>query len=150
MMMWGRSPMVKGISALLLGAVMTTGMASAATAADATRGASQTLTITGFVPVACRASLSADIVSPGAGGDASLGTLTEFCNNPNGYQVLVDHSPELANATLIVDGVEIALSPQGSTVISSSAHAATTSHSVALRGAGENANGTLSVRIVPL
>jgi hypothetical protein len=137
-------------TALLLGAMAAAGMASAATAAATSQGSSQTLTITGFVPVACRASLATNIVTPNANGETSLGTLTEFCNNPTGYQVLVDHSPELNNARLVVDGVEIALAQEGSTLISASSHAARKTHSVALRGAGENVNGTLSVRIVPL
>jgi hypothetical protein len=64
--------------------------------------------------------------------------------------VLIDHSPELTNARLVVDGVEIALAREGSTLISASPHAASKTHSVALRGAGENVSGTLSVRIVPL
>lgn len=137
------------IPALLLGAIAAAGLSCGAMAAGAAQGGVQTLTITGFVPVACRAALGTNVVMPNANGETNLGTLTEFCNNPAGYQVLVDHSPELANATLVVDGVEIALAPQGSTLISSSPHAATASHKVALRTAGD-VNGTLSVRIVPL
>ncbi|SDD49499.1 hypothetical protein SAMN05444678_11453 [Sphingomonas sp. YR710] len=138
------------IRALLLGAIVTAGMSCAATAAEPSQGNSLTLEISGFVPVACRASLVANVVTPNGNGETSLGTLSEFCNNPSGYQVLVDHSPELTNARLVVDGVEIALAQEGSTLISSSSHAARKTHSVALRGAGENVSGTLSVRIVPL
>jgi hypothetical protein len=137
-------------TALLLGAMAAAGMASAATAAATSQGSSQTLTITGFVPVACRASLATNVVTPNANGETSLGTLTEFCNNPTGYQVFIDHSPELTNARLVVDGAEIALAREGSTLISASPHAASKTHSVALRGADENVSGTLSVRIVPL
>lgn len=134
---------------LLLGAVAAAGISYGAMAAGTAEGGSQTLTITGFVPVTCRASLGTGVVAPNANGETSLGTLTEFCNNPTGYQVLVDHSPELTNAALIVDGVEVALAPAGSTLISTSSHAAARMHSVALRAAG-GISGTLSVRIVPL
>lgn len=103
--------------------------------------------VSGYVPVICRATLDSTLVSA-TGSEIDLGTLQEFCNSPNGYKVYVDHSPELAGATLIVDGTAVPLAENGSTEISTSAGPAGVSRKVALH-LPENgrANGALSVRI---
>lgn len=108
-----------------------------------------TMNIEGFVPVICRASLGAS-QAPANAGRVSLGKLSEFCNNPSGYQVWVDYSPALASATLIVDGQSVPLSASGATMISSSPTAAVTAHDLALDIPDGGAEGSISVRVVPL
>jgi hypothetical protein len=125
--------------ALLSGGIATT--ASAETAA-------QTIAISGEVPVICRASMETQLVAP-AVGRLRLGTLREFCNNPSGYQVAVDHSPELAGATLLVDGRALELSPSGTTVVSQSDGAAIISREISLSLPEGAAEGSISFRISP-
>lgn len=138
--------MSRPISALL--AIALTGGAATIAQAEAPASASFSIGITGHVPVNCRASLDATVVSPTS--DAtSLGQLREFCNSPNGYQIFVDSSPELANATLLVGDRKVALSANGPTLISASTGPAITSSNVILQDAN-GASGTLSFRIVAL
>ena len=111
--------------------------------------ASHTVVIEGVVPVVCRASVDVAVV-PAAEGELKLGRLTEFCNNGSGYRVYADYSPELAKATLLVDGAEVELDDGGSTLISSSDAARIASRDVALSVPDGVAGGTLSFRIVPL
>ena len=120
------------------------GSASATGAYD-----SYKIRITGFVPVICHATLDASMV-PTEEGQVSLGALNEFCNSPNGYQVYVDSSPELADASLIVDGEAFDLSENGSTLVSTSSHANIASRDVALDLPEGVEGGSLSVRIVAL
>lgn len=138
--------MKRMLSAFLLATVMIGGSASAQPG-DAAPSASYSIGITGYVPVTCRASLDATVV-PTQSGATSLGNLQEFCNSPNGYQVFVDNSPELANATLIVGGRKVLLSESGSTLVSASAGPAITMNDVVLQSAN-GASGYLSFRIVP-
>lgn len=108
-----------------------------------------TLRITGHVPVICNATLDASVV-PMTGDQVSLGQLNEFCNSPNGYQVFVDASPELADASLVIDGKFVDIADEGSTLISTSSHADIASRNVALNLPESADAGTLSVRIVAL
>ena len=85
---------------------------------------------------------------PVTGSEVELGELNEFCNSPTGYQVFVDSSPELAGATLKVDGHAVTLSADGPTLLVSSAAPGMTARDLALSGSG--AGGSLSFRIVPL
>jgi uncharacterized protein YfaP (DUF2135 family) len=117
-----------------------------AIAADA---AGFTLNISGTVPVICRAEMTANVVTPQAG-QVSLGQMNEFCNDANGYEVYAEHSPELANAVVLVDGVAIKLSPTGTTRLSRSDTAGIASRSVELRLADGQTAGTLSIRVVAL
>lgn len=113
-------------------------------------GASQfTLGISGFVPVVCRARLEAGIVAPQAG-TVNLGTLSEFCNSPNGYRVHADYSAELAAGKLIVDGSALPLDAEGSSVITQSDRAAIDSHDLQLELPGGVQTGQISFRIEPL
>lgn len=108
--------------------------------------------VTGFVPVICRASVEADMVTPQATGEmrtASLGTLREFCNSPTGYRVVADYSPSLESGRLVVDGQEIALTSAGSVVVSKSDQAAIASHTVELEAPEGVTQGSLSFRIEP-
>lgn len=135
------------LSAFLL-ATVTIGGSAHAQSGDAAPSASFSIGITGHVPVICRASLDATIVAPQPGA-TSLGNLREFCNSPNGYQVFVDSSPELANATLVVGGREVVLSDSGSTLVSASNAPAIAMNDVVLE-APDGASGYLSFRIVAL
>jgi len=135
------------LSACLLATAMTGGPAIAAEG-ESSPTASYSIGITGYVPVICRASLDVSVV-PTNRGAMPLGHLQEFCNSPNGYQIFVDSSPELANATLVVGGRKVTLSASGPTLVSSSQGPAIASNNVVLQHAN-GASGSLSFRIVAL
>ena len=135
------------LSACLLATAMFGGPAIAADG-EPSPTASYSIGITGYVPVICRTSLDASVI-PSSAGAVPLGNLQEFCNSPNGYQIFVDSSPELANATLVVGGREVTLSASGPTLVSASNGPAITSNDVVLHNAG-GASGHLSFRIVAL
>ena len=118
--------------------------ASALVSTAATATPSFTLEMTGHVPTICRAEVRLD--------SSRLGSMDEFCNGANGYEVYAEHSPELADAVLVVDGVEVPLSASGPTRVSSSDHADIATRSLELRlPDGRSApNGTLSFRVVAL
>ena len=138
--------MSRSLSVLL--AIALTGGAATIAQAEAPASASFSIGITGYVPVTCRASLDATVV-PASAGETSLGQLREFCNSPNGYQIFVDSSPELANATLVIGGRTVELSDSGSTLVSFSGGPAITANDVVLQNA-DGGPGTLSFRIVAL
>jgi hypothetical protein len=141
--------MKRSLSAFLLATALVGGSASAADGSDPVQSASYTIGIVGVVPVICRATVDATIVR-GAAAKTSLGELNEFCNSPNGYQVFVEGSPELANATIVVDGNRVPLAANGPTLISSSDGPSIVSHRLALHTPSGNPNGSLSIRIVAL
>lgn len=135
------------LPAFLMAAAVTGGPAVAASSGEPAGSASYSIGITGYVPVICRAEFNSSVVptNPGA---TSLGHLQQFCNSPNGYQIFVDSSPELANATLMVGGRKVTLSGSGSTLVTASQGPAITSDNVVLQSHG--ASGSLSFRIVAL
>ena len=137
------------LPALMIASALAAGSATAAAPGEPMQTTSYTITVTGFVPVICRAQIDATIV-PGASGLTNLGELNEFCNNPNGYQVFVDSSPELANATLLVDGREVTLSGDAPTLVVASNGPAIESRNLALNLPEGGVSGSLSVRIVAL
>lgn len=106
------------------------------------------LGITGFVPVVCRASVDATSV-PAAAGEVSLGTLSEFCNSPNGYDIYADHSAALAGGSIVVAGQRVQLSETGSTRIRMSDRAAIQSNGVSLEVPEGVTSGQIAFRIVP-
>jgi hypothetical protein len=108
-----------------------------------------TLGITGFVPVICRASVNATSV-PAIAGEVSLGTLSEFCNSPNGYAIYADHSAALAGGSIVVGGQKIQLSETGSTRIRMSDHAAIQNNRVSLEVPEGVTSAQIAFRIVPL
>ncbi len=108
-----------------------------------------TIDIRGFVPVICRASVETRNVTP-ARGRAPLGTLREFCNNPNGYEVWLDHSPTLAGAAMVVDGKRVELSRGNATLLSRSGHAAVTARSLDMEMPRDGMTGHLTIRVVAL
>ena len=121
--------------------VLTAVAASALVSTAATATPSFTLELTGQVPTLCFAEVRLDV-----------GTLNEFCNDANGYEVYAENSPELTGAVLVVDGVEVPLSAKGPTRVSRSDHADIATRSLELRlPDGRTApNGTLSFRVVAL
>lgn len=138
------------VAAACTAAALTVVAPAAAFAPGVAIGASQfTLGISGFVPVICRARLEAGIVTPQAG-TVNLGTLNEFCNSPNGYRVHADYSAELAAGKLIVDGSEMPLGSNGSSVVSQSDRAAIDSHDLQLELPEGVQTGQISFRIEPL
>lgn len=131
-------------AAMILAAAPASALAPGVTAG----GAQFTIGISGFVPVICRASVNASVVTPAAG-TASLGALDEFCNSPNGYVVVAHSSPSLGAATLLVDGKPVPLAADGRTVVTESATPAIASHTLALQLADGVAQGSLSFQIEP-
>lgn len=107
-----------------------------------------TIGISGFVPVICRATVSATSVAPTAG-NVQLGSLSEFCNSPRGYFVHADYSASLAAATLVVDGVEKPLNSDGTIVVSTSDHASIVNRNVSLEIPEGVQGGSISFRIEP-
>lgn len=105
--------------------------------------------ISGYVPVICRTSVEANMVSPREG-QVSLGTLNEFCNSPNGYAIHADYSASLAKANIIVDGHKVPLGKDGTTEIVKSNRAAIANRDLQLDLPKGVTGGTLSFRIVPL
>lgn len=134
---------------LFSGAILASLALSAQASADAGGVVQATIGISGFVPVICRTSVSAELVTP-ASGTVSLGTMQEFCNNASGYQVVASYSPELASASLVVDGQAIALEQGGSTVILQSDRAAIASQQLSLQVPAGVSGGSLSFSIRPL
>jgi hypothetical protein len=111
-------------------------------------GTQFTIGIVGYVPVICRANVDASAIAPVAG-TTSLGLLKEFCNSPSGYRVVADYSPTLAQARLIVDGIPVQLTAEGTTVVSQSDSAAIADHTLALELPQDGQTGTISFRIEP-
>lgn len=133
-------------------AVLSTFMAGAtsATAPSALPAqSSYTVELRGFVPVICHAEVNAAQVAA-TSGQTPLGQLSEFCNNPNGYEVWVDYSPSLAADALLVDGKKVQLSASGSTRIDRSNRAAIDSKSLALDAPTGGVSGNISIRMVAL
>lgn len=137
--------MFKKLSLALIAAAVPAGSA-AALAAD---GATLRIGVSGFVPVMCRATVQANVVTA-KDGYAELGQLTEFCNSPRGYAVYAEHSAELEDVSLIVDGKAVPLHADGSTLISQSSEAAITRRTLALSTPADSSTGTITFRIVPL
>jgi len=108
--------------------------------------ASSTIEITGTVSVICKVNeLAQQTVS---GTEVNLGNITEFCNNPAGYQLWVDYTPGITGETLYIDGRAVPLSVSGSTMIDSSATASVQSHNLSI--SGPTTPASLSMRMVPL
>lgn len=103
-----------------------------------------TIDISGYVPVICR--VATDVTTVDSTG--SLGTLTEFCNNPTGYQVWVDYAPGATTASISVNGNVVPLSASGSTMIDSWNTAASTTRALTLNN-GQDLK-SISFRVVPI
>jgi len=137
--------MLKRTLATVIAACGLIGGGASAAPGDAS---SYSLQLSGTVPLACRAQLSSTAI-PAQGGQVSLGSLDEFCNNASGFEVWVDYSPSLAGGALDVDGKSYDLDASGSVRIDSSTTPAVASRSVSLDTAS-GVSGSLSIRVVPL
>jgi hypothetical protein len=107
------------------------------------------ISISGTVPVICHATLDATIVAP-VNGAVRVGSLREFCNSPNGYEVYADFSPSLAKAKLRVDGKTVNLSSGGTARVSRSNTAGIERREISLDLPKGVENGSVSFRIVAL
>ena len=137
--------------AFVIAAAMTC-VATGAQAVDPHVGvgsAQYSIGISGFVPVICRATVDATAV-PTQPGQVSLGSLNEFCNNPNGYEVYADYSANMAKASLLVDGHKLPLGKDGTVRVTKSYRAGIAAHAVALDLPKGVEPGTISFRIVAL
>ena len=128
---------------------LTFAMPATADAPGVNLSSSYTIGIRGFVPVICRAKLDATSAGTGAGVQ-QLGSLNEFCNSPNGYRVQASYSPNLANAKLLIDGVAVPLSGEGSVTVTSSNGPAIAKRSVELDLGEGVEGGSISFQIQPL
>lgn len=137
---------MKTILLAVLASALSAGAAAARPAGDQ---GSFNLQVQGYVPVICRATVDAN-AAPSRPGLMQLGTMREFCNNGNGYEVWVDYSSNLAGSTLYVDGQRVNLTNQGSVRISRSNRAAVKSSALALQLANANTQGSISLRVVAL
>jgi type 1 fimbria pilin len=108
-----------------------------------------TLHIRGVVPTVCRATLDNSVI-PSDRAQVALGKLNEFCNSPNGYRIYADHSPELADSRMSINGKQVQLSKSGSTLLVQSDTPAKVSRNLVLHLAKGGTAGNLSFRIVPL
>lgn len=140
--------MLSKLSVITVLAVLAWAPVSAGSPAPGAAGGYQ-VEVSGQVPVICRVSIGPSSI-PDATGRISLGTMTEFCNNPSGYRVVLDRSAFSGPAILIVDGREIPLSSGQSSVISQSSNPAFTMHKVELDLGGGGQVGSLAFRIEPL
>ncbi len=105
------------------------------------------LTISGFVPVICRAQLDNATVSlPDDGSAVQLGRLNEFCNSPGGYHVVVSYTGHGDLGALIVDGRQVHLDGSGRAVITESAGPAILSHELDYQP-GKDAITSLNVTV---
>lgn len=135
---------------MLLGVVAAGLMATSAGSAPAySAKGGFSLHLRGFVPVICRASVDATQVTPQEG-VVDIGTMNEFCNSPNGYEVWADYSESLSEAAIVVDGESIDLSEAGTTRISASSHAGIARRTLALDLPSDATGGSLSIRVVAL
>lgn len=107
-------------------------------------GARISIDLHGHVPVMCRASVDGAAT---AGARSLSGWLNEFCNNPGGHRVYLDHSPSLAGAIAFVDGTAVRLSASGATLLSQSGGPSRLRRPVTIDLPGENA--LLRLRVVP-
>lgn len=128
-------------SGALIGVMATLDM-SAATA----RAADSGMTFGGEARLICSARLSPGAPTTDAGARA-LGQVSEFCNDPKGFQVWVDYPESLANTQLMVDGVAVTLASGGATQIDQANAPGQATHTLTLQS---DAAGDVTVRIVPL
>jgi hypothetical protein len=142
--------MRKRLSLLMISATMAATFPAYGTSNNVAVGSGQfSIGISGIVPVICRASVDATVVTPSVG-EVSLGALNEFCNSPGGYEVYADYSPAFAGASLVVDGTRVPLSTSGTTRVSGSSNAAINARSLALDLPEGVSGGNISFRIVAL
>ncbi|HWU72266.1 MAG TPA: hypothetical protein VN137_02205 [Sphingomonas sp.] len=134
-------------AAVALACAATSGQAKSGQQTSRTSG--YAVEISGVVPVICHAETDVAVVPPGPG-EVSLGTLKEFCNNPNGYEVYADYAPALAKASLSIDGHKVPLDASGSTRIDRSNGARAVTRNLSLNLPESVPSATIAFRILPL
>lgn len=87
--------------------------------------------IHGRVKTICRAELSSSAQSPAAG-VVPVGTISELCNNVQGYSVKLTYAPELGGKKVKIDSQEVLLSATGETVIYESSEPDARDHDLSL------------------
>lgn len=97
----------------------------------------------GETPLVCSAGLSGQV----SGG--SLGQLSEFCNDPDGYDVYVDYPASLTGSTLFVDGAPVALTSQGEVQVTHAAGPGSARLTLAL-DTSSTGQVSLTIRMVPV
>ncbi len=124
---------MKKLTAVAAFAALATLAAPGVQAGNGSNTASMSIQIRAMVPVICRVQmLGGGVGTPGQDGVVHLGQAAEFCNSGAGYRVIVNHSPNLQDAALIVDGMRVPMSPSGVTVMSDIHHAAVRNVSLAV------------------
>jgi len=88
--------------------------------------------LAGYVPLSCDVRYTSKTVAPATAVRIDLGTITEQCNDRNGFQVWAEYVPGISAAALEVDGVVRTPSPTGSILIDSSAGAGKQMHHLVL------------------
>lgn len=138
----------KALSVTLFLAVLSAPAVGARPGLDAGSGDVQ-FGISGYVPVICRTTVEGGQFAV-RDGEVSLGSMREFCNNPRGYAIHADFSPNLANGALVVGGKRIPLDASGSVQIVKSEQAAIGSRPIDLQLPKDVQSGSISFRIQPL
>lgn len=122
---------------------------AAATAETGRSGTSFGLELRGDVQLNCQVRIGATLVASTAG-PVDLGGMNEFCNSASGYDVFVDFAPEMAGATLLVDGKPVVLAGSGTIRLSGEPGPTALMRSLQLdAGTASLASAALSFRIVP-
>lgn len=135
-----------GLSSLVVLAALFAASPALANGIGQDGAAQMRIGITGQVPVICRVSLDAAVLSD-ADGRAQVGTMKEFCNNPSGYRVVMNYPSAMESGRLIVDGRAVALDGSGSVTVSRSVGAAVAEHRVEIELNQGGYRGDLSFRI---
>ena len=104
----------------------------------------------GHVPVTCHVKGDAPVADI-AEEAVDLGAIREFCNNGAGYDLYLDHSPQMAGAVVLIDGAEFELGSEGSVALAGEAGPAIQSRNVRidLSEVEDTANLAIAFRIVP-
>jgi hypothetical protein len=102
----------------------------------------------GQAQLVCSAGMAGG-ASAASGAAVDLGQLTEFCNDPDGFDVWIDYPASLAGAVLVVDGRSLPLTSAGTVRVSHATQAAQASVTLALDGAPSSGPTSLTVRMAP-
>jgi hypothetical protein len=119
------------------------------TALSLPAAASTGIGMAGQAQLVCGAGVSGPTGAATGSSQVDLGSLNDFCNDPEGYQVFIDYPPSLDSATLIVNGTPVPLTSAGTVRVDSASQANQTSLSLALAGSTVTGPVPLTVRMVP-
>lgn len=123
-------------------------MTSAAPAGAIGNGTAN-LRVHATVRTICLLDFATDTVTPDAG-QINLGTVTQLCNNRDGYRVVLQHPVGMTGANFILDGRVIPLSQGSETTLLDSDHPAFRLSEAQLElGSSDNQLDRLTFRIEP-